>query len=117
MAIVISCDRSDFVNAFERYNRMDNFSREGLEVLFDYLEDYSDSTGEPIELDVIALCCEYEESSIQEIIDNYAVEGTEPEEGEEAFTDEEIRQIVHDFLLANTSVCGETSDGFVYACF
>ncbi len=50
----------DFIRAFEQV-RPDNFSRAGLSALYDYLEDYEDSTGEQIELDVIALCCEYNE--------------------------------------------------------
>ena len=31
-------DRYDFAAAFERMNRADNFSREGLSALFDHLE-------------------------------------------------------------------------------
>ena len=50
----------DFARAFEQV-RPDNFSRAGLSALYEYLEDYEDSTGEQIELDVIALCCEYNE--------------------------------------------------------
>ena len=45
---------------FERH-RPNNFSRVGLKGLFDYLEEYEDSTGESIEFDPIALCCEYYE--------------------------------------------------------
>ena len=42
-------------------NRPNNFSYEGLNNLFDYLEEYEESTGEQIEFDPIALCCEYTE--------------------------------------------------------
>ena len=49
-----------FADAFKRI-RPDNFSYDGLKALYEYLEDYEDSTGEQIELDVIALCCEYNE--------------------------------------------------------
>jgi hypothetical protein len=45
---------------FERH-RPHNFSRVGLQGLFDYLEEYEDSTGESIEFDPIALCVEYTE--------------------------------------------------------
>jgi len=50
--------RYDFERAFER---LGNFSYHGLDALFNYLEDFEDSTGEEVELDVIALCCEYTE--------------------------------------------------------
>ena len=40
----------------------DNFSYKGKRALFDYLESYEeDSSGEKIELDTVALCCEYSE--------------------------------------------------------
>lgn len=50
----------EFRRWFEEH-RPNNFSYEGLSQLFDYLEDYEDSTGEQIEFDPIALCCEYTE--------------------------------------------------------
>ena len=39
--------------------RPTNFDGEGLKLLFAYLEEYEESTGEEVELDVIALCCDY----------------------------------------------------------
>ena len=74
MAIVQTVDLYQFREAFRRMNQQDQFSYEGLEVLFDYLENLSDDIGEPIELDVIALCCEYYESSIDELIENYDID-------------------------------------------
>ena len=41
--------------------RPDNFSYSGLKALYNYLEDYECDTGEPVELDVIATCCDYTE--------------------------------------------------------
>ena len=61
----------DFERAFKNCNR-DNFSYEGLKALFEYLEEYEDSTGEELELDVIALCCQYAEyDSLKEYNDDY----------------------------------------------
>ena len=113
MAIVQSINSVyQFRDAFRECGRQNNFSYEGLEVLFDYLENLSEDIGEPIELDVIALCCDYEESSIDEIIDNYSIDVPDADADEE-----EIKAIVEDYLQDNTSVCGEVSDGFVYAAF
>ena len=111
MAIVQTIDLYQFREAFRAYNRMDNFSYEGLEVLFDYLDNLSDDIGEPIELDVIALCCEYYESSIEEIINNYNIDVSDADD------EDEIKTIVDEYLQDNTSVCGEVSGGFVYASF
>ena len=62
----------DFVDAFKSL-RPNNFSYEGLLVLFDYFEMLEDELGEQMELDVIAICCDYAEfENIDEIIDQYA---------------------------------------------
>ena len=50
----------DFIDAFMKI-RPDNFSRNGLQCLYDYLIEFEDGTGEEIELDVIALCCDFTE--------------------------------------------------------
>ena len=63
---------TDFVNAFEKL-RPSNFSYEGLESLYNYLTDYEQDTGEEIELDVIALCCDYSEyKDLEEYRKNYS---------------------------------------------
>jgi len=50
----------EFRNWFKQ-NRPDNFTYDGLVALWEMLEEYEDSTGEEIEFDPIALCCEYSE--------------------------------------------------------
>jgi len=51
----------EFKDAFRDMGRKDQFSYNGLGALFERLEGYEDDTGEEIELDVIALCCDYSE--------------------------------------------------------
>ena len=114
MAIVQSINSVyQFREAFRLAGRSDQFSYEGLEVLFDYLEDLSEATGESIELDVVALCCDYYESSIQELIDNYKIDLSEVDEDDP----DSIIEVVREYLEDNTSVCGQVPDGFVYAAF
>lgn len=48
----------DFVDAFNRMGRSEQFSYSALKALFEYLEDIFDGD---YELDVIALCCEWVE--------------------------------------------------------
>ena len=50
-----------FADAFRRMGRENQFSREALEALFEYLENYEEDTGDRVELDVVALCCEFTE--------------------------------------------------------
>ena len=48
---------SRFVDGF--CNRKENFTYEGLQALFNYFEEYEDSTGVEIEFDPIGIICEY----------------------------------------------------------
>lgn len=58
----------DFVKAFDDADRSDNFSVNARRVLFDYLSDISDMTGEDITLDVIAICCDWAEYAPEHLI-------------------------------------------------
>ena len=50
-----------FVDAFRHAGRESQFSRSALFALFEHLEEYESSTGEEIELDPIAICCDFTE--------------------------------------------------------
>ena len=114
MAIVQSINNvHQFREAFRLGGRMDQFSYKGLEVLFDYLDNLSEDTGEPVELDPAALCCEYYESSIEELIDNYNIDLSEVDEDDP----DSIIEVVREYLEDNTSVCGQVEGGFIYAAF
>jgi hypothetical protein len=98
---------SQFTDAFMSI-RPNNFSYEGLEQLFDYFESYEDDTGEQIELDVIAICCEYSESTINECLDYYDIVDAEDKEDFESLSDYEKLSIIQDWLANKTSVIGTT---------
>ena len=51
----------------------DNFNYDGQRALFDYLENLSDDMGEPVELDVIALCCDWQQRTLEEIKEQYNI--------------------------------------------
>ena len=100
-----------FRDAFQSM-RPDSFSYNGLELLFDYLEQIEEDTLQELELDVIALCGDFNESSIDEIIENYGIDVTSAE------TDEEREEIVTEYLQENTSFIGITPEGsIVYQAF
>jgi hypothetical protein len=96
---------SDFRDAFRACGRADQFSYEGLGALFDYLEDFD---GGGYELDVIALCCDYSEDTVEQIAEAYGIDL--PEDQDEI----EHREIVRDYLDNHTTVVGETASGFIY---
>ena len=60
--MIQTINRFDFEDAFNKSDTYkNNFTYEGKKALFDYLEQYEEDTGEQIELDIIALCCDYTE--------------------------------------------------------
>lgn len=54
-------NQSYFVDRMTQTYDNSNFTYNGKVALFNYLEQLSDDIGEDIELDTIALCCEYSE--------------------------------------------------------
>ena len=99
----------DFRDAFNRMDRGEQFTYEGLEQLFNYLESYEDDTDEQIELDVIALCCEYSEMTAEEIETSYGydMELEHPLTLDEAFS----------YLADKTSVIGRTDTTIIFQDF
>lgn len=72
-----------FVEAFKHAGRESQFSRAALFALFEYLEEYENSTGEEIELDPIGICCEFAEySSAREAASEYGFEAEDDDEAE-----------------------------------
>ena len=76
MAIKKTVGKNEFMDEFKSI-RPNNFSYDGLIALYNYLEDLSDDVGEDVELDVIELCCEYEEDSINYFLEQYELENIE----------------------------------------
>jgi hypothetical protein len=64
----------DFHRAFEQSDsRKDQFSYQGLNAIYDYLIDFEDGTGEEVELDVIAICCDFTEyDNLKEFQSDYS---------------------------------------------
>jgi hypothetical protein len=67
----IQVTESSFIDAFLGGSRADHFSYDGLVALFNYFEEL-EYDGVGIELDVIAICCDYSEVSYEEAFANYS---------------------------------------------
>lgn len=109
-------NKYDFERAFVDAGRKDQFSYEGRGLLFDYLEQSEDDTGQEIELDVVALCCDYAEETWQEVARYYEIDLNDADAEDEDYEDQ-CKKIVREYLEENTQLVGETADGFVYATF
>lgn len=67
----------DFIDAFAAHKRDTHFMRDGLLALFEYLTDLEQDTGETYELDVIALCCDFQRfDSIADYNEQYSTDCT-----------------------------------------
>ena len=97
----------DFCDAFRAMDRNDQFSYAGKQVLFEFLEQWEQETGLEIELDVIGLCCEWYESTWEEIAEDYSIDADE----------DDLEEAVRSYLSDNTIVAGEVVGGCVYLAF
>ena len=98
-----SINNYEFHRAFEQL-RPDNFTYDGLNALHDWFEQYEEDTGEEIELDVIAICCDFTESSVEEFNNDYNREYEDMDELLQSVSDETIVITVND-------------DSFIYQAF
>lgn len=106
-----SINLSDFIDAFKRFDRYDGYGYEALKVIFEYLEEYEESCGVEIELDVIAICCDYNAEHYADIASNYSIDI-------EGLDDDEAKSAVIEYIQDNSVYLGEATDGeLVYQCF
>lgn len=113
----------DFCRAFETSSeRKDTFTHSAQKALYDYLVQYEDDCGEEIELDIVALCCDYSEyeSAVQCIKDcgytGFSFEASDDESEEE--NEERKEEEALEWLGNQTSVIPfdgtiELSDGTI----
>jgi hypothetical protein len=103
-----------YLNEFRDYFnqvRPNNFSYEGLGILFEYLEQYEEDTGEELELDVIALCCDFSEEDFTDIAKSYDIELDEEAD------EEDQMQTVEDYLTDEGVYIGQTGTSIIYRVF
>ena len=90
-----SVNFTEFRNAFFAMGRDTQFSPDALRIIFYYLGEYEESTGEHVELDVIAICCDFTEMTESEIREDYSLD---------------IDEDVEEYLSYNTALCGTFKD-------
>ena len=85
---------SGFRDSFQKMDRANQFSYECLEWLFDHCEELEKDLGEDYELDVIALCCDFTQSTYEDINRDYNLD----------LNDDNLNEGVIDYLEENTSI-------------
>jgi hypothetical protein len=111
--IIQTVHKTQFIDAFKSWDTYaNNFSYEGLELLYNYFDDMD--AQEPIGLDVVAICCEFCEMSLDEVLSNYDV----TDETLNTDNETELLELATDYLEENTFLVGLTSDNtFVFQQF
>ena len=104
---------NDFRNSFHEMCRGGQFSYEALELIYDYLEE----TEPECELDVIAICCEFQEEPWLDVIDHYDIQDCEENKEGLDGLDENLKNKIRNYLNNNTSIIGETWDTVIYIQF
>lgn len=103
---------SVFIAAFRDADRLNKFGYDGLRVLFDWLEQYEQACGDKIDLDVVALCCEYSRDSWDSITESYNIDLSDCKD------DDERMEAVKEYLEENTLFVGQVGDSdFIYQNF
>ena len=95
---------SQFRDAFRSMGRGEQFSYEGLGLLFDWLNNID----EYVELDVVGCCCDYAEGEPSAIASAYNIDI-------DGMSDDEAWAAVKKYLSYQGVFIGSTCDGFVYA--
>ena len=104
MTIIQTVNEYDFHHAFNRMGRENQFSPAGRQTIYEMLDELSEDIGEPIEFDVIAICCEYTEYTVVEVLEQFEDCKEEIEEDGTVDQDdpEEVAAAVEAWLLERT---------------
>ena len=112
----IQVTESMFHDQFFAFNRENNFSYDARSMLFYYLteaEDNGENGESGLELDIIGICCDFTESTIEEFISDYNLE-----EDTKELEEEEKQNFVEEYINYNSIFLGFSSDNSVlYANF
>ena len=101
-----------FADAFTNSDRANQFSRDALSAIFDWIENYENDTEEETELDIIAICCDWSEESPEEIAENYGLDVST------CAGRDEIAESVMDYLQDNAGAAISLDSGkIVYLKF
>jgi hypothetical protein len=104
MIIEIVDNEHRFRDAFREMGRDNQFSVDGLDILFTYLDELSNDIERPIEMDVIGFCCDYAEGKPEDIARDYLID-----------LEDDGNQLnnVLDYLHDHSIVCGVTDEGTI----
>jgi hypothetical protein len=103
-----------FRDAFFECNRGEQFTYAALELIFDHLEQYENDCGVELELDPVAICCDYQEADAEELVNYYPIFEVDAIPNDP----QEVIEAIQDYLENETIFVGLTdSNNFVFRQF
>lgn len=118
MALINVISSSDLFHMARRMDRGDDFGYKGWNAIGGYLENLSDGLGEDVEVDIIAICCDYsmaeDVSAWWEEYGGYS--SIDPEYWEEMDYDEKLAAI-EEYLQYRTIVICCERDCIIWQAF
>ena len=101
MALIQTVNPSELYDIAHKMGRGSNYGYDGWRAIGDYLEELSNDTGEDIEIDIIAICCEYcFAGSADEFYNDYEKMDLTEEEWED-MEDSQKLEAVREYLQKN----------------
>ena len=107
MSLKITIDSaSELQDQFIAYNR-NNYSLDGYRALLDYYDESENA----LELDVIAICCDWDEMSVSDIITDYSIDISDLDD------EDEILEVVMEYLNDRTYAIDLCNGSILFQCF
>lgn len=121
MALIQTVNPTDLYRMACRMDRGTNFGYAGWNAIGDYLEQLSEDLGEDLEIDIVAICCDYSMvESIEEFLQEFPrfldEQGIEGEDWQEWDEDEKLSAI-SEYLSDNASCIAAQSDMIIWQAF
>jgi hypothetical protein len=116
MSLIERVTETSFIDTFHAIGRGEQFSFTALRALYEYFDMLSEDIGEPIEFDPIAICCDFYECNINEVLTNYEIPLDELDYLESLDPDH-VAEVVGNWLRDRTQVLICEDDLVLYQAF
>lgn len=118
MALIEKISPSALYHMACRMNRGEQFGYKGWNAIGDYLENLSDDLGEDVEIDIVAICCDYSMSeSVEDFWDEHGEYSSINSEEWEEMDDDEKLEAIEEYLQYNTSIVCCEDDCIIWQAF
>lgn len=118
MALIKKLDSSDLYDLAVMWGRADSFGYAGWNAIGEHLEQLSEDMGQDIEIDIVAICCDYSSAdNVEDWWNEYGEYSSIGPDDWEQMDDEEKLSAIEEYLGENTSVVICEEDCIIWQTF